>query len=179
VLLGDRISLWAMVGILISLVGVVLIAGTLRLAKFEAHSIGIGLASGTGFAIASVFYRAATQELETGGPVSHGAAVLMVATSFQSALLLVWFLLKARPQLFAIFKNWRLGALVGLTGGLASLGWFTAFSLQNAAYVKAVAQVEILFTLLTSWLFFKESIRRVELIGIALITSGILLLVLS
>ena len=179
VLLGDSISLWAMVGILISLVGVVLIAGKLKFAGVEARSISIGLASGASFAISSVLYRAATQVLESGGPVSHGAAVLVVATSFQSALLVGWFLLKDRPQLRAIFANWRLGALVGLTGGLASLGWFTAFSLQNAAYVKAVAQVEILFTLLASWLFFKETIRRIELIGIAFIATGILVLVLT
>ncbi len=177
VLLGDAISPWAVAGLLISLVGVVLIAG--RPAQMEARSVAIGLASGTSFAIASVLYRAATQELETGGALSHGAAVLVVATSFQSAILLAWFLLKDRPQLRAVIKNWRLGALVGLTGGLASLGWFTAFSLQNAAYVKAVAQVEILFTLLASWLFFKETIRRVELLGIAFIASGILLLVLA
>jgi drug/metabolite transporter (DMT)-like permease len=179
VLLGDSVSLWAMVGILISLVGVVLIAGKPRLVGVDIKSIGIGLASGTSFAIASVLYRAATQELESGGPISHGAAVLVVATSFQSALLLAWFLLKDRLQLRAIFKNWRLGMLVGLTGGLASLGWFTAFSLQNAAYVKAVAQIEILFTLLASWLFFKETIRRIELIGIGFIAAGILLLVLA
>jgi drug/metabolite transporter (DMT)-like permease len=179
VLLGDSISLWASAGILISLVGVVLIAGKLKFAGVAARSIGIGLASGTSFAISSVLYRAATQVLENGGPVSHGAAVLVVATSFQSALLLAWFLLKDRPQLRAILKDWRLGVLVGLTGGLASLGWFTAFSLQNAAYVKAMAQVEILFTLLASWLFFKETIRRIELIGIAFIATGILVLVLT
>ncbi len=179
VLLGDSISLSAMIGILISLVGVVLIAGNMRLAGLNARSVGIGLASGTCFAISSVLYRAATQELESGTAASHGAAVLLVATSFQSALLLAWFLLKDRPQLRAILKNWRLGMLVGLTGGLASLGWFTAFSLQNAAYVKAVAQVEILFTLLASWLFFKEVIRRIELFGIAFIATGILLLVLA
>ncbi|MBL1435346.1 MAG: DMT family transporter [Rhodobacteraceae bacterium] len=179
VLLGDSVSLWAMVGILTSLVGVVLIAGNLNMARLEARTIGIGLASGTSFAIASVLYRAATQELDGGGAASHGAAVLLVATSFQSALLLAWFLLKDRPQLCAILINWRLGMLVGLTGALASLGWFTAFSLQNAAYVKAVAQVEILFTLLASWLFFKEVIRRIELIGIAFIATGILLLVLT
>ena len=179
VLLGDSVSLWATVGIFISLIGVVLIAGKPRFAGLETRSISIGLASGTSFAIASVLYRAATQELAIGSPISHGAAVLVVATSFQSALLLAWFLLKDRPQLRAIFTNWRLGALVGLTGGLASLGWFTAFSLQNAAYVKAVAQVEILFTLLASWLFFKEAIRRIELLGIAFIAAGILLLVLT
>lgn len=179
VLLGDKMALWAVVGILVSLIGVVFIVGNLRFKRAETRSIGIGLASGTSFAIASVLYRAATQTIETGGAVSHGAAVLVVATSFQSVLLLSWFWVKDRQQLFEIFKNWRLGTLVGLTGGLASLGWFTAFSLQNAAYVKAVAQVEILFTLLASWLFFKETIRRAELIGIGFIATGILMLVLS
>ncbi len=177
VLLGDAIGPWAVAGLLISLVGVILIAG--KPARMEARPVAIGLASGTSFALASVLYRAATQVLESGGPVAHGAAVLVVATSFQSALLAAWFLLKDRPLLRATLNNWRLGALAGLTGGLASLGWFTAFSLQNAAYVKAVAQVEILFTLLASWLFFKESIRRVELLGIAFIATGILVLVLS
>jgi len=177
VLLGDAISTWAVAGLLISLVGVILIAG--KPAQMETRSIVIGLASGASFAIASVLYRAATQALESGGPVAQGAAVLLVATSFQSAILLAWFLLKDRPQLRAICANWRLGALAGLTGGLASLGWFTAFSLQNAAYVKAVAQVEILFTLLASWLFFKEAVRRVELLGIAFIATGILALVLT
>ncbi len=177
VLLGDTISPWAVAGLLISLTGVILIAG--KPSKVDARSIAIGLASGSSFAVASVLYRAATQTLESGGALAHGAAVLVVATSFQSAILLAWFMLKDRPQLRAIFANWRPGAWVGLAGGLASLGWFTAFSLQNAAYVKAVAQVEILFTLLASWLLFKEAIRRVELLGITFIASGILLLVLA
>ena len=95
VLLGDTISPWAVAGLLISLVGVILIAG--KPAQIETRPVAIGLASGTSFAIASVLYRAATQVLESGGPVAHGAAVLVVATSFQSALLLAWFQLKESP----------------------------------------------------------------------------------
>lgn len=177
VILGDTVSRWAAVGLLISLSGVLLIAGKFRLSGgLLDRAVWIGLASGASFAISSVFYRAASHALIGGGPFMHGAAVLVAATTLQSALLLGWLVWKDMPQLWAIGRNWRAGMLVGLTGGLASFGWFTAFTLQNAAYVKAVAQIEILFSLLASWLFFKERIRHVEVVGIILVAAGILLL---
>lgn len=179
VLLGDTVSNWAVAGLLVSLVGVLLIAGKVRFSGGVLDkSVRIGLASGASFAFSSVFYRAASQALEGGGAFTHGATVLVAATTLQSALLLGWFIWKDRIQLRAIFANWRTGALVGLTGGLASLGWFTAFTLQNAAYVKALAQVEILFTLLASWLIFHERSTAKEILGMALVVAGILLLLL-
>lgn len=177
VILGDRVSLPALMGLLVSLVGVVLISGRVSLLKGGLdRAAWIGIASGTGFSISAVSYRAASHALEGGGPLIHGAAVLLVTTALQSALLLGYFLVKDHQQLAAIKANWRVGALVGLTGGLASLGWFTALTMQNAAYIKALAQVEILFTLVASWLFFKETIKRKELVGIGLVAAGILML---
>ena len=58
-----------------------------------------------------------------------------------------------------------------------SIGWFTAFTLQNAAYVFAVGQVEVIFSLLASMFFFHEKITRRELLGVFLLTASILLLV--
>ena len=177
VLLGDTVSLWAAIGLFVSLIGVLMIAGKIRLSgSILDRAAWIGLASGASFAVSSVLYRAASQSLDIGGPFIHGAAVLVVATSIQSVLLFGWLAWRERPQLTAIVENWRAGILVGLTGGLASLGWFTAFTLQNAAYVKAVAQIELLFSLLASWLFFREKIRRIEVAGIALVALGILML---
>ena len=177
VLLGDAVSQWAAAGLMVSLLGVLLIAGKIRFSGgLLDKAVWIGLASGGSFAVSSVFYRAASQALVGGGAFMHGAAVLLVATTLQSLLLLGWLGWKDRQQLGAILRNWRLGSLVGLTGGMASLGWFTAFTLQNAAYVKAVAQIELLFSLLASWLFFKEKIRRIEVFGIGLVAAGILLL---
>ena len=59
---------------------------------------------------------------------------------------------------------------------MASLGWFTAMTLQNAAVVKALAQVEMLFTFGTSVFFFREKINRYEIAGCLLIVSGIVVL---
>ena len=57
--------------------------------------------------------------------------------------------------------------------------WFWAFTLQNAAYVKALGQVELLLSLLASVLFFRETITLRELLGMSLLMLSILALVLA
>ena len=69
-----------------------------------------------------------------------------------------------------------MGGLVGLAGMLGSVGWFTAMALQNAAYVRAVGQVELIFTFLTSVIVFKEKVTVNEVFGTILIVGGILVL---
>ena len=59
---------------------------------------------------------------------------------------------------------------------LGSVGWFTAMALQNAAYVRAVGQVELIFTFLTSVIVFKEKVTVNEIFGTVLIVGGILVL---
>jgi len=43
------------------------------------------------------------------------------------------------------------------------------------AYVAAVAQVQIAFTLAISWFYFGERVSRLELAGIVTILAGLLL----
>ena len=50
-----------------------------------------------------------------------------------------------------------------------SLGWFIAFTLQTAALVKAVGQVELVFTFVFSIFWLKERSSGKEIAGIALI----------
>ena len=67
----------------------------------------------------------------------------------------------------------------GIAGVLGSICWFTAFTLQNAAYVRAVGQIELLFTFIASVFFFGERVRQSELLGILLIVLAILMIVLT
>ena len=64
--------------------------------------------------------------------------------------------------------------LVGISGGLASIGWFSAFTLQNATYVRALGQVELLFTFAVTLLFFREKISLLasQISGVSPGTSG-------
>jgi uncharacterized membrane protein len=68
--------------------------------------------------------------------------------------------------------------LVGISGGLASIGWFSAFTLQNATYVRALGQIELIFTFIVTLLVFREKVSRAELGGILLIGTSIILLLL-
>ena len=73
----------------------------------------------------------------------------------------------------------RVAVWVGLTSLGGSFCWFLAFTLQNAAYVNALGQIEMVFSLLASVLFFREVITRRELLGMALLGLSILLLILA
>ena len=69
--------------------------------------------------------------------------------------------------------------MVGLAGMLGSVGWFTAFTLQNVAYVRALGQIELLFTFMVTVFFFREKTTKLEVVGIVLVVVGILLLMLG
>ena len=91
----------------------------------------------------------------------------------------IWFLAFDRPQFLAVFREWRRALPVGVVGMLGSVCWFTAFTLQNAAYVRALGQIELLFTFIASIFFFGEKVTRSELLGILLIVTAILLILLT
>ena len=84
----------------------------------------------------------------------------------------------ASPRLVAVFRGWRATALVGLTSMLGSLGWFTAYTLQTAAYVNTVGQVELILSVAASTLFFHEKITAREAAGIVLLMGSIVILIL-
>jgi drug/metabolite transporter (DMT)-like permease len=67
---------------------------------------------------------------------------------------------------------------VGLFSMAGSFCWFAAFSLQSAAYVFAVGQVELIFSLAVSVLVFRERVSGREMGGIALLAVSILAIAL-
>ena len=77
-----------------------------------------------------------------------------------------------------MIPNWRGCLFVGITSVIGSAGWFTAMTIERAAYVKALGQVELLFTLALSVLFFKERSTPKELMGMALVAGSIVVLLL-
>ena len=71
-----------------------------------------------------------------------------------------------------------LGIALGLTSMAGSFFWFVAFALQNAAYVYAMGQVELLLSILGGAVFFGERLSRRELIGVAMLAASVVVLVL-
>jgi drug/metabolite transporter (DMT)-like permease len=186
VFLGERASLGAVAAIAISVFGVMLISVAhvaVSLRSMLASTVGrnalIGLASGTAFGISAVAYRAAS--LALGGPnfLMQAAVTLAFVITFQTAIMLVWMVWKDRAEIGRIAKAWKLSLFTGFVGASASFGWFTAMTLQQAAIVKSLAQIEMLFTFAATVFFFKEKINRLEIAGCALIVGGILVLLAS
>ena len=91
----------------------------------------------------------------------------------------LWIRLREPGELTRVIRRWRVASLVGACGMIGSAGWFTAMTLENAAYVRALGQVELVFTFIASWYFFRERSTGLELTGILLIVAGILILLLG
>ncbi len=185
VFLGESISAAAIIGILVSLVGVIAIsaarapAGLAGIAKsWLARPALIGLASGAFFGVAAVSYRGASLSLGGDGFLVQAAFTLAVVLVFQTLVMAAFMALRDPGEIYRVIKAWRVAGLVGLSGALASIGWFTAMTIQNAALVRALGQVELVFTIASSVLIFREKILRLELTGIVLIVAGIIILLL-
>jgi drug/metabolite transporter (DMT)-like permease len=88
----------------------------------------------------------------------------------------VWLMARERGEFARMAAAWRPSLATGFVGATASFGWFMAMTLQQASIVKALAQIEMLFTFASTVLIFKERINRLELAGCGLIVLGILML---
>ena len=88
----------------------------------------------------------------------------------------VYIVFKEPGEIARVIRNWRWAGAVGLSGALASIAWFSAFTLQNAGYVRALGQVELIFTFVATTLFFKEKVRFMEAVGTGLVAAGIVVL---
>ncbi len=181
VVLGEAVSLLAFGSILVGLAGILLISWPERSAgrgfPFDARLL-YGLGSGALFGLSAVCYRGASLSLGDGPAIVRASVTLAIVLVFQSLVMLAWLRVREAGELGRVFREWRITGLVGLVGMLASLGWFTAMTLENAAYVRAVGQVEIIFTIAASYFFFREKITAREFAGLAVLTAGILGLIL-
>lgn len=181
VFLGDKASYGKIAAIAVSVVGVMVISvartafsAAALVSSVWSRTAGIGILSGTGFGIAAVAYRAASLSLGHPGFLMQAAMTLAWTIVFQTGVMTAWMAWRERDEFARIAAAWRTALLVGAVGATASFGWFAAMTLQQAAVVKAVAQVEIIFTYASAVLFFREHVSRMEITGCLLIVAGIL-----
>lgn len=174
VILGDMVSFWGGLAIGVGFLGVLLLSDPPGGGSILNRASAIGLLSGVFFALSAVLYRGATLEVQTGDPILTGGATLAVVTLWQTVALGIWLWLREPGQIGATLRAWRQSALVGLFSLIGSWGWFAAFSLANAAYVFAVGQIELIFSLLIGWLWFRERVTLREIAGMGMLTVSIL-----
>ena len=182
-LLGELVS-WAGFGaIVLGLIGVLVLSGGteatgFKLRDMKNRAVGLGLAAGVLFAFSGVSYRGATLTLASEDPVLRAGVTLMAVVAMQTVIMAIWLHLRERGEMGRVWRARRVAIWIGLTSMAGSLCWFTAFTLQTAAYVNALGQVELIFSVVASTLFFREKISRREGAGMAILTASILLLIL-
>ena len=182
IFLGEVISLYSGLAILISFIGIICLSKpktvlfTSPVRHYFNQTTLFGLSAGAFFGVSSVGYRGASLSLLDGDFIIRAATTLTFVTIFQACIMAIWFIFKNKQDALKTLKLWRISSLVGITGVLGSYAWFMAFTLQNAAYVRALGQIELLFTFIGSYFFFKEKHSKTEIFGVALIILSILLL---
>jgi len=186
IILGDPLTPGAIIGIMISLVGVMAISTARQenglkniIQSLSQKTALIALASGAMFGMSAISYRAASLSLGGEGVVIQAAYTLACVTVFQTLIMTVYLQVKEKGEVINVLKNWRIAILVGLSGMIGSACWFTAMTLQNAAYVRALGQIELVFTFVASYIFFKEKTNGTELFGILALVLGILVLLIG
>ena len=106
-----------------------------------------------------------------------GSRTLGVWGLSQAVGMALWLAWRETGELGRVWAARHTAVWTGLTGLAGSLCWFTAFTLQSAAYVFAVGQIEVIFSIAASVLFFRETVRGREAFGIALLSLSIIALV--
>lgn len=120
--LSDPITFWAMVAIVVSLAGVLLLAvadeeAGIRevISSMIQKTTVLGLASGAFFGIAAVSYRAASLSLESGFVIS-AAVTLVVVLVLQTVAMTIYLFLREPGQLAAVAGAWKVSSVVGPGG---------------------------------------------------------------
>ena len=186
VFLGDTVNPVVAMAIALGTTGVLMLAPADREHPLRALLTGwtsrlavLGLASGTGFALSAVGFRGAALALHGTPFLMAAASTLLVAQFVQTLLLGGWLLLRHRDVVMRVLRAWRVSLFAGFMGAAASAGWFTAMAIEPVAHVRTLGLTELLFSYVVSRHVFREHLQRRELIGIALLTLGLIVVTLG
>ncbi len=175
----------AWIGILICLGGVAIL--TVRgsfanvgavLGEFAHKGALYGILSGAIFAVAAGTIREASKHLPEGDFMIRGITVLACMNTIQVVLMAAYLSRRDAPQLGKVWVNWRSSVWVGIFSVLGSAGWALAMTLENAALVRAVGQIELVFTFIASHVVLKERPSAGEWLGSLLVVGGVVLILI-
>ena len=183
---GEPLAFGSWMGIFVCLGGVAILSvrGKLSdirgvLADLTHKGAVYGILSGAVFAIAAGTIREASKLLPEGDFLIKGITVLACMNTIQVVLMAAYLARRDRPQLGKVWHNWRSSVWVGIFSVLGSAGWALAMTLENAALVRAVGQIELVFTFIASHLVLKERPSLGEWIGSLLVIGGVVLILVT
>jgi drug/metabolite transporter (DMT)-like permease len=184
ILLHEVLHPLAWAGIALSLGGVATLSfagrglrpGELLKASVQPAAL-CGLGAGFCFAFTTVFIKLSIQALSGPSIPVRALFALVVTNSLQTLMQGSWLAWREPRELHKAFTTWRRSCAAGALSAAGSACWFAAFALADVALVRAVGQVEIVFTLLFSRFYLKETLQPGDVAGLALVVGGVLLII--
>ena len=151
--------------------------GNMSHSRLFLKQVILGVSCGIFLGLSSVLYKVALESVTTDLIYKKVIGLSFLALALQSFFFGTYLVTtNGKKHLQKLFLIWKKGLPVGFFGCMATFCWFYAFSLIDATFVRAVGQLEIIFSVLISYIFYKERITGFELIGMSLITISILAL---
>ena len=183
IILKDKLNLFGIFGIIVATIGVIVITikdVKLFFRNFFSKVTLIGLTTGLILGLSVVYFRAAALSLENfSSNFDKAITTLFFGLFIQTAVVTTYLLIFEKSEFKKFYQNKVEICLTGLAGFLATLSWFFAFTLIQASFVRAVGQIEILFSYMSSKYLFKEKITFIEIMGIIIFISGATLLLIT
>jgi drug/metabolite transporter (DMT)-like permease len=183
ILLKDKLNFFGIFGIIIATIGVIIISVKdlkLFFSNFFSKITLIGLLTGLFLGLSVVFFRAAALSLENfSSNFDKAISTLFFGLVIQTFIITIYLFIFERSEFKKFYDNKFESCLAGFAGFMATMSWFFAFTLIQASFVRALGQIEILFSYLSSKYFFKEKIKISEIVGILIFVSGVTIMLLT
>jgi drug/metabolite transporter (DMT)-like permease len=135
----------------------------------------LGLLAGTGFAMASVSIRAASRTMGDAPAFDRALVTLMAMLTIQTVVNTAAFAIVDRGDLPNALRAWRPAVWVGLFSVLGSMGWAWAITLENAAKVRTLGQVELVMAFAIAHVQLGDRHTRHDYAASALVLAGVVL----
>jgi drug/metabolite transporter (DMT)-like permease len=182
VVLGEPLEPLGWVGAVVCTVGVALLAAhgslTSLLRRAGDPAALMGIAAGGLFGAAAVAIRGASRSLGDAPAWDRALLTLTVMLTVQTLVNGAYLATRAPGELAEAVRQWRPAAVVGVLSLAGSTGWALAVTLENAAKVRTLGQVELLIAFAISHRRLGESHTRQEYWASALVLVGVVLVAL-
>ncbi len=135
----------------------------------------LGLAAGVGFGGAALGIRAASRALDDAPSFDRAVLTLTIILVVQTVLNAGWFAVTEAAQLARTARAWRPAIWVGIFSLSGSIGWAWAFTLESAAKVRTLGQVELIIAFVIARVTLGERHTRADYAASGLVLIGVVL----
>lgn len=133
----------------------------------------MGLIAGGGFALAAIGIGEASRSLSGAPSFDRAVLTLTAMLLIQTVVNAAWFAATEPAELVHTLGAWRPAAWVGLFSLLGSIGWAWAFTLESAAKVRTLGQVELIIAFAIAHITLGERHTRADHLASALVLIGV------